>query len=376
MRIDISFGTWVASLGAGAAVLAALGVGALLLARRDGSRLANASLGGLLVVAGLAVFYTLLLVVQPPGENLGVVLAPLLFSLSLGPLLYAYVRARLGLGRPAWGHAVLPVVQAVVVLTVGLGPMAWKAWFAGNVYFPWWGTAQIVLSALSLGGYLALSVRALRASRAAFAWAVRRDRWLGTLLAGCAVAAVGLVAVDLGVPLVTGRAGAGLWSVWLYAAVLALMVAVGLVQAGVLSTPGRAAPAPVADPPSAELAREQAATLAALDALVEAEHPHLDPDLTLGSLARQVGVTDKVLSGALNAARGGYAELVNGLRVDEARRRLRDPAHAPLSVLAVGLDAGFASKSTFNRVFKERTGQTPSAYRTSEAPRAPEPVAG
>ena len=367
MRIDITFGTWLASLGAGAAVLAALGVGAWLLARRDGSRVANASLGGLLVVAALAVFYTLLLAVQPPGENLGVVLAPLVFTLSLGPLLYAYVRARLGLGRPGWAHAVLPVAQAAVVLGVGLGPYAWKAWFAAHVYFPWWGTAQIVLSALSLALYLGLSVRALRASRASFAWAVRRDRWLGTLLGGAAVAAVALVAVDLGVPLVTGHAGAGLWSVWLYAGVLACIVGVGLVQAGVLGALGSSA---VAASPSADGDAGHAATLAALDALVAAEQPHLDPDLTLGSLAAQVGVTDKVLSAALNAARGGYAEVVNAWRVDEAQRRLRDPAHDHLSVLAVGLDAGFASKSTFNRVFKERTGQTPSAYRASATARA------
>lgn len=363
MRIEISFWTWVASLGAGAAVLAALGVGVLLLTRREGSRLANASLGALLVVAGLAVFYTLLLVVQPPGENLGVVLAPLLFSLSLGPLLYSYVRARLGLGRPAWGHAVLPVAQAVVVLGVGLGPLTWKVWFAANVYFPWWGAAQIVLAALSLVGYLALSVGALRASRAPFAWAVRRDRWLGTLLAGSAISAVALVAVDFGLPLITGRAGAGLWSVWLYAGMLGFLVVTGLVQAGILDTPGGVDTAPGASP--AELDGEHGALLEALDVLVTSERPHLDPDLTLGSLAAQLGVTDKALSGALNAARGGYAELLGGLRVEEAQRRLADPALAHLSVLAVGLDAGFASKSTFNRVFKARTGQTPSAYRAA-----------
>ena len=50
-------------------------------------------------------------------------------------------------------------------------------------------------------------------------------------------------------------------------------------------------------------------------------------------------------------------------RVAEARARLADPAHAHLTVLGVGLDAGFASKSTFNRVVKEQTGETPSAYR-------------
>ena len=369
MRIELSFGLWLASLAVGAAVLAALGVGVALLLRREGARLANASLGGLLVVAGLAVFYAVLLVVQPPGENLGVVLAPLPFTLSLGPLLYTYVRARLGLGAPGWIHAVLPAAQAAVLLTVGLGPMAWKAWYAGNVFYPGWDVGQVVLVAFSLVLYLALSARALRASSAPFAWAARRDRWLGALLVGVVGVIVVLVVVDVVLPLVAGPGGrvGGVPSMGLYAAVLALAVGVGLVQAGMLAPPRpSAAPSvPTAEP---ALPADTVATHAdALAALVETEKPHLDPDLTLGSLADQLGVTDKTLSAVLNATGAGYADTVNGLRVDEARRRLRDPAYAHLSVLAVGLDSGFASKSTFNRVFKERTGQTPSAYRAGAA---------
>ena len=99
---------------------------------------------------------------------------------------------------------------------------------------------------------------------------------------------------------------------------------------------------------------------------MERERPYLDPDLSLGSLADALGVTDKALSALLNETVGTtYTAYVNGLRVGEARQRLRAPEHAHLSVLAVGLDAGFASKSTFNRVFKAATGQTPSAYRAS-----------
>ena len=79
-------------------------------------------------------------------------------------------------------------------------------------------------------------------------------------------------------------------------------------------------------------------------------------------------MTDKVLSYLFNETLGtSYTEFVNGLRVDEAKARLADPANAPLTVLAVGLDAGFASKSTFNRVFKEATGETPSAFRQRAA---------
>ena len=378
MRIELSFGLWLASLAVGAAMLAALSVGVALLRRREGSRRANAALGGLLVVAALAVFYVLLLVVQPAGENLGVVLAPLPFTLSLGPLLYAYVCARLALRSPGPVHWLLPAGQAAVVLIVGLGPTAWKAWFAANVFFPWWATAQAVLVALSLGLYLALSTGALRASaalRAAapFAWAAQRDRWLAAMLIGVAASAVSVAVADVALPLLTGStSGSGtVLSLMVYTIVLALAVGAGLVQAGWVAAPefGARPSAPataVAASPAGITDVTDEATAAHADALaahVAAEKPHLDPDLTLGSLAARLGLTDKTLSAVLNATTGGYTAFVNGLRVDEARRRLRDPATAHLSVLAVGLDSGFASKSTFNRVFKERTGQTPSAYR-------------
>ena len=42
---------------------------------------------------------------------------------------------------------------------------------------------------------------------------------------------------------------------------------------------------------------------------------------------------------------------------------MADPKHRHRTLLALALDAGFNSKASFNRVFKDRTGLTPSAYR-------------
>ncbi|HYM26126.1 MAG TPA: AraC family transcriptional regulator [Vicinamibacterales bacterium] len=45
------------------------------------------------------------------------------------------------------------------------------------------------------------------------------------------------------------------------------------------------------------------------------------------------------------------------------QRRIRAGEARSLKMLALAMDAGFASKSTFNDVFKKHTGQTPSAFR-------------
>lgn len=66
-----------------------------------------------------------------------------------------------------------------------------------------------------------------------------------------------------------------------------------------------------------------------------------------------------------NATGGTFYDIVNELRVREATRLLSDPKNANISILAIAFDAGFQSKSTFNRVFRNSTGQTPSAFRRS-----------
>ena len=45
------------------------------------------------------------------------------------------------------------------------------------------------------------------------------------------------------------------------------------------------------------------------------------------------------------------------------QQRLADPQYAHLTLLAIGMDAGFNSKSSFNAVFKKHTKMTPSQFR-------------
>lgn len=113
---------------------------------------------------------------------------------------------------------------------------------------------------------------------------------------------------------------------------------------------------------------EAAALKAELLELMAREHPYRDPDLTLADLAARLNTTPHKLSEVLNSEVGQtFYDFVNGYRVEEVRRRLADAKSKRLNVLALAMDAGFASKSTFNQVFKKRTGQTPSTYRRALA---------
>ncbi len=60
-----------------------------------------------------------------------------------------------------------------------------------------------------------------------------------------------------------------------------------------------------------------------------------------------------------------FYNLVNDYRVEEVKKRMVDPKYRHLTILAIAYDAGFNAKSSFNTVFKEKTGMTPSEYQQS-----------
>jgi len=90
-------------------------------------------------------------------------------------------------------------------------------------------------------------------------------------------------------------------------------------------------------------------------------------ELTLATLAEQVGVSVHHLSETLNQMGGKNFNLfINEYRVAEVCQQLDQKSKRKLIDLA--LDAGFSSKSSFNALFKKLTGQTPSLYRSQQRP--------
>jgi AraC-like DNA-binding protein len=99
-------------------------------------------------------------------------------------------------------------------------------------------------------------------------------------------------------------------------------------------------------------------------AVMDAEKPWRDSELTLATLAERLNSTPHKLSEVLNAEIGQtFYDFVNGYRVREVQRRIKAGDARALKMLALALDAGFASKSTFNQAFKKHTSQTPSGFR-------------
>ena len=88
-------------------------------------------------------------------------------------------------------------------------------------------------------------------------------------------------------------------------------------------------------------------------------------DLSLNSLAAEIGLTAHQLSELINSRLGmGFSRYVRERRVEAAKILLL--AAPSQSILSVSLDTGFRSQSAFYAAFKELTGQSPGDFRESQ----------
>ncbi len=104
--------------------------------------------------------------------------------------------------------------------------------------------------------------------------------------------------------------------------------------------------------------------IVALEHLLSKEKIYLDSKLTLETVARKLNLSTSHLSRILKAElQTNFTEYLNSYRIKEAKDYLQNPEFSKYTIVAVGLEAGFNSKSAFFHVFKKTTGQTPLEFK-------------
>ena len=90
---------------------------------------------------------------------------------------------------------------------------------------------------------------------------------------------------------------------------------------------------------------------------------YLRPDISLALFAREINIPQRTLSRAINGSLGcNFFEFVNRMRIEEAKRLLRDLRTSDFNIDSIYSDCGFRSRSTFFMVFKKMTGMSPAAW--------------
>lgn len=188
------------------------------------------------------------------------------------------------------------------------------------------------------------------------------------LLAALALVASALVDIAISLDLLWGEGRHSALMVSAATTVILLLLGIAAVVAGAEEGDGEGeggspaeAPPPLARQP---LAGEHEAVAASLDRLMAERRLYGDTGLNLGKLARRMGLPARTVSQAVNRVHGmSVSQYVNNFRVAEACRLLAEP---DMPVTRIVFEAGFMTKSNFNREFLRVTGSSPTAFRAAQ----------
>lgn len=374
---SIRFGPWSTTLGLGA--LFGLVVAMLLLGARR-NRSANRLLAALILVLvlllmpyviGFAGFYD-----AYPGLSF----APFGWALAIGPLLYLHVlRQTSSRLPPGWGWHLLPVAVKIVYTTViFVQPLPFKDDWDTRIHSPIISPLENVLAFGGMAIYLVLAWRVHRRYQRWLADHVsNREEFRLTAQRNVLIALGMLVFVWMPYDLIGTLLDFNYFDRYpLYVLMAALVCALGLegwrnaeLRYPVPDDLAEAAPATSKpEPPAAAEPPEAASRDWSLDgarwyAKTRDAGWWRDPELNVERLARHLGTNTAYLSRAFNDGLGvSFNDAINRLRVEAVQAQLADPSDSR-DLLEIAFAAGFSSKSSFNRVFKTQTGETPSRFR-------------
>lgn len=381
----IKFGPWSTTLAAG--MVFGLLV-ALLLACSRHNRVANRLLAGVLVVFALKLLPYVIGFAGFYDAYPWLSFAPTSFGLALGPLIYLHVCRIAGGQLPArwWWHLVPVAVQGAYYCVMFVQPLPVRDAFALQWDGPLIDPIETWLELGSLLAYLVLAWRRLAAYQSWLdATLSNREQfrlpWLRRTLTILFPVTVAWAAFELASAL-------GDFTYFqripLYLGVTALLGYLGLegwrhaeihypvqAEAATGTTPDAHAAAPAARSDASE--RDWSAQGRHWRETLAERGWWRDPDLSVDTLARHLGTNTNYLSRAFNDGLGlSFNAAVNQLRVDAVADALRR-GEGDGDLLALGLAAGFNSKTSFNRVFKASTGLTPSQYRAARGAQVPNP---
>jgi AraC-like DNA-binding protein len=112
---------------------------------------------------------------------------------------------------------------------------------------------------------------------------------------------------------------------------------------------------------SADKAKEY---LQKLQELMEQQKLYRDSNLSLHSLAAQIGIPRHYLSQLINIElQKNFFDYINEFRINEAKEKLQIEENDSNTIISIAYQVGFNSQSTFYSAFKKKTGTTPANFK-------------
>lgn len=99
---------------------------------------------------------------------------------------------------------------------------------------------------------------------------------------------------------------------------------------------------------------------------MDTEKPYLDYNMKQSDITEKLNISLHHFSEILNTSlQKNFNNFINSYRVEEAKRMIKNPSYNDYKLISIGYEAGFKSKTSFNRAFKNMVGVTPSEYKSN-----------
>ena len=359
----IKFGPWSTILGLAAGFGALV---AVLLLLPSANRIANRILAALMLVAVLRLMPYVLGFAGFYDAYPWLSFAPFDLALAIGPLVYLYVRRLVTPSLPSawWTHLIPAGVDLTYTLWAFSLPLRQKLVWNDKVHVTWIDPIETAAAIVSLGVYLFAAFAFTRRYRT---WLTdnasdreeHRQPWITRVLFAMVLWLAVVVGFDTVDRLVGHLSYRNRFPQYLVFA--AIVIGLGLEawrhadRVFPMMAPRESAATPAA--------KDWGALGAGWAARIRHEEWWREPGLSLAEVARRLATNETYVSRAFNEGLGrNFNAVINGFRVEALKSQL---IGAEGDLLDLALDAGFASKASFNRAFREQTGMSPTAWRAS-----------
>jgi|GEM_PF-7052878 len=105
-----------------------------------------------------------------------------------------------------------------------------------------------------------------------------------------------------------------------------------------------------------------------LNRVMSVDRAYRDERFNLSRLANKVGISPRHMSRIINGHYNqSFSDFINHHRIEEVKKNLLAPDYHNYSIVGIGLEAGFGSKSSFYNTFKKITGKTPSQFKADQS---------
>lgn len=104
-----------------------------------------------------------------------------------------------------------------------------------------------------------------------------------------------------------------------------------------------------------------------LELLCQEQQIYIDSTLNREKVAEKLGISAGYVSLIVNTVtEDNFANYINKYRVEAVKEMISNSEYDNYNLLAIGLESGFTSKTTFYKAFKKATGQTPNEYKNNQ----------